>query len=142
VNAEVTFNDAEFQRMLGDTARKILIGLTQDFERRWQMLLRQPKHGRFYRVSKTGAKHRASAPGEAPAARSGAAGLSGGFQKEFETPTETSMESIVGDSLPYSEFLEFGTSKMAARPSWIPALMQTSRDADNTMIKVSVQTDI
>jgi hypothetical protein len=76
-----------------------------------------PKTGREYARGVNNDKvHRASAPGEAPA-----------------TDTTTLVNSIynesrgkyakaIGSRLDYAYYLEFGTFKMAKRPSWIPAV--------------------
>lgn len=42
------------------------------FQNEWKRTLTGQRHGRFYKVSKTGALHRAAAPGEPPAVLIGA----------------------------------------------------------------------
>jgi hypothetical protein len=74
---------------------------------------RGPKSGRRYR---RGSKwHQASAPGQAPATDTGALASS-------VARVDGTMESAVGTGLNYGRDLEFGTSKMAARPWLLPAL--------------------
>ncbi len=64
--------------------------------------------------------HRASAPGQAPAQDSGA------LSRSINTRVQKSAKEaliVAGNSLAkYARFLEFGTSKMAARPFMVPAL--------------------
>ncbi len=86
------------------------------------------KHGRTYRRGAIKSRrkadrgqvigykfHRASAPGEAPAVDTGA--LMGSIQHEMTGPTE----GIVFSNLVPAVILEFGGSRMAARPFMTPA---------------------
>ncbi len=75
--------------------------------------MQAPKSGRSYQ--RGGRAHVASAPGEAPAIDMGA--LINSVQNEFPAP----MHGIVFSNLDYPVYLEFGTTRMAARPAWIPA---------------------
>lgn len=75
--------------------------------------MQAPKSGREYR--RGGRTHIASAPGQAPAIDIGA--LINSIQDEFPAPHH----GIVFSNLDYGPHLEFGTSRMAARPAWIPA---------------------
>lgn len=75
-----------------------------------------PKTGREYPRGKNGSKiHRASAPGEAPATDTGALVSSTYFTKV------DAFTAAIGSRLEYAFHLEFGTRKMEARPSWVPA---------------------
>lgn len=60
-------------------------------------------------------KHRASAPGEAPATDTGNLVSSIYFRQPSKLVAE------VGSRLPYAYWLEFGTKKIEPRPSWVPA---------------------
>lgn len=75
-----------------------------------------PKTGREYPRGKNGnIIHRASAPGEAPATDTGALAA-------FTYITKVDPFTMaIGSGLAYAFYLEFGTRKMAKRPSWIPA---------------------
>jgi len=72
------------------------------------------KSGQLY--SRGGKSHRASAPGEAPAVDY--SNLYNSIQIEEVTPEQ----AIVSASAEYAEHLEFGTSRMAARPYLRPAV--------------------
>ena len=75
------------------------------------------------KVSMTGPKgglmygsHQASAPGEPPASDSG--NLANSIGVTFE---DEGLTGLIGPSAEYGIFLEFGTTKMAARPFMTPA---------------------
>lgn len=74
------------------------------------------KHGRLYRVSKTGKPHQASAPGEAPAMDTGA--LANSIHTEMIGP----LTGIVYTNQEYAAALEFGFARLAARPFMRPAV--------------------
>jgi hypothetical protein len=79
-----------------------------------------PKTGREYpRGIKSDKVHRASAPGQAPATDTGT--LVSSIYIEDRGPNT----KAIGSRLPYAFYLEFGTFKMASRPSWIPAVERT-----------------
>jgi hypothetical protein len=70
-----------------------------------------PKSGKVY------GRHQSSAPGQYPASDTGR--LAGGVRMVM--PTEASMTGQVGTNVAYGPHLEFGTSKMAARPWLLPS---------------------
>jgi len=74
------------------------------------------KTGRIYK--RRSVTHQASAPGEAPASDTGAL-VNRGFRVE---PEDTSLSVAVIVGTEYAKALEFGTTKMAARPFMFPAL--------------------
>jgi HK97 gp10 family phage protein len=75
------------------------------------------KSGRIYKHRSV--MHQASAPGEAPASDTGR--LVNSLHADMAGPGEA--EAIAGSaSVLYAGMLEFGTSKMAARPFFFPAL--------------------
>lgn len=76
------------------------------------------KTGRFYRVSKTGKLHQASAPGEAPAVETGNLSNTVAQGVSFPSPTE----GLISINAEYAALLEFGTLRMAARPYVTPAI--------------------
>jgi HK97 gp10 family phage protein len=72
------------------------------------------KTGRIYTRGKV--RHRASAPGQSPASDTGT--LLGSIHHERITP----MSAMVGSRLAYAAYLEYGTSRMAPRPYFRPAV--------------------
>ena len=74
-----------------------------------------PKSGRIYEKYNPRRTHRASAPGQAPASDTG--NLVRNIVVKQENPDLVKVES----NAIYSSFLEFGTSKMLARPFLFPA---------------------
>jgi hypothetical protein len=74
-----------------------------------------PKGGRTY--VRGGVAHTASAPGQYPATDSGI--LVGSVRMEL--PTEADKTGRVGTRIAYGPMLEFGTSRMAARPWLLPS---------------------
>jgi HK97 gp10 family phage protein len=75
------------------------------------------KSGRFYKHRSV--THRASAPGEPPASDTGR--LVNSINAQLSGPGEA--EAIAGNAaVKYARFLEFGTSRIAARPFFLPAL--------------------
>jgi hypothetical protein len=76
-----------------------------------------PKTGREYvRGVNNDKVHRASAPGEAPATDTGA------LVSSIYNESRGKYSRAIGSRLDYAYYLEFGTFKMAKRPSWIPAV--------------------
>lgn len=88
----------------------------------WAEVLTGSRSGRRYKVPGTGTKgvrgsgtyYTASAPGEAPASRSGAAGLRGriGIMPRV---TPRNVQCRVGTDLEYALYLEYGTRTMEPR---------------------------
>jgi hypothetical protein len=76
---------------------------------------RGPKSGRTYR--KGGVTHQASAPGQYPASDTGR--LAGSVRMEMPQPGR--IVGSVGTAVAYGPHLEFGTSRMAARPWLLPS---------------------
>ena len=79
---------------------------------------RGPASGRTY---KRGAgTHRASAPGEYPMSDTGR--LASNVQ--FTVATKAKPQALVGTNIVYGAYLEFGTSKMSARPWLMPSFQK------------------
>ena len=74
-----------------------------------------PKSGRVYEKYNPRRTHKASAPGEAPASDSG------NLVRNIRVVQENKDLIKVESNASYSQFLEFGTSKMLARPFLFPA---------------------
>ncbi len=94
-----------------------------------------PKTGRIYRISKT-VEHRASAPGEAPANRTGRLVASIVYQVDRQ---QLHVDITAGTE--YARHLEFGTRKMAARPFLIPAI-RNNLDRIRLIIRTYLSTPI
>lgn len=77
-----------------------------------------PKTGNEYLRGK-GKVHRASAPGQAPATDTGT------LVSSIYNEDRGQYAKAIGSRLPYAFYLEFGTFKMDARPSWVPAVERT-----------------
>jgi len=81
------------------------------------------KRGRYYKVSKSGKPHRASAPGEAPARDTGA------LVNSLVTEKSGKFARVIGTNIEYAEALEFGTKsgKLAPRPFMRPAVVKKAK---------------
>jgi len=77
---------------------------------------RGPASGITYEKSNPNRTHTASAPGEAPATDTGRLASSVTYKKEGR------MGATVGSEIVYAAMLEFGTSRIAPRPAWVPAV--------------------
>lgn len=64
-------------------------------------------------------RHQASAPGQAPATDTGT------LVSSIYNEDRGRNAKAIGSRLPYAFYLEFGTFKMDARPSWVPAVERT-----------------
>lgn len=81
-----------------------------------QLVLKGPKTGRTY-IRRGKIKHRASAPGEAPASDTGT------LVRNIVTAAELSRNRVrIIAKTKYAAFLEYGTRKMKPRPFLIKAL--------------------
>lgn len=102
---------------IGKAVQAHAVNVRTGIQRRIQ---RGPKTGRTY--TRGNVTHQASAPGQAPATDTGTLVSSITFRKVDTMTAE--IESRLG----YATFLEFGTMKMAARPSWTPEIEETRPD--------------
>lgn len=86
----------------------------------------EPKSGRLSATAGGAARHRASAPGQPPAAQTGRLAAS------IEARRGPGLSATVGVHdravAEYAEHLEFGTRRMAARPWLVPALERARGD--------------
>lgn len=80
-----------------------------------------PKSGKTYRRGNV--THRASAPGQYPASDTGR--LATGVLMELPAGN---MTGRVGTNVVHGEYLEFGTSRMAARPWLFPSFEDATRN--------------
>ena len=106
----------EVQRAIGQAVQATALETITEVKR---MIQRGPKTGRVYTRGKgqnLSREHQASAPGEAPATDTGA--LASSIYFEASSPRE----ATIGSRLAYAAYLEFGTQRIAPRPSWTPAV--------------------
>jgi len=96
-----------------------------------------PKSGRAYRVSRTGALHVAAAPGEAPAVETANLAISIAQGARVTEATNTQAEAVLEASTPYAAHLEYGTSRMAARPYF-----RTTLDAKQDAIRQAIEREL
>ena len=81
------------------------------------------------------ATHQASAPGEYPMSDTGR--LSSNIIKVV--PSASSIEGQVGTNIEYGTFLEFGTSRMAARPWLMPSFEKAKNDVSKKLNQAIMQ---
>lgn len=103
--------DRQARRLAGQVVAKAAM----DIEARVKQSMEGPKHGKMY-IKSTGVIHVASAPGEAPAIDTGA------LHNATRAIPKGEMEWWVVMDTEYAMHLEFGTRRMAARPSLGPAV--------------------
>jgi hypothetical protein len=101
--------EAQLEALVQHVARDVQAQMIRSF--------REPKSGRVYKNPK-GRDYRASAPGQAPAIRSGR--LLNEVFRGYSTPSETEAELVIDTG--YETFLELGTRRMRARPFVLPAI--------------------
>lgn len=81
-----------------------------------QNSMRPPKSGRIYKVPNFAKTYQASAPGEAPAIRTG------NLRSSIMTEYVGKLHQRVGTNVEYAKKLELGTKRIGARPFLRPAL--------------------
>jgi HK97 gp10 family phage protein len=81
--------------------------------------------------------HRASAPGETPAVDTGV--LVNSINTQLVSSSDTEAIAEVGTGVLYSEFLEFGTSRMEARPFMRPAFDNNEAKIKDTIRRFAKQ---
>lgn len=131
--SDVKWNEG-FDEELRMIILKKLALIAGSFQRKIQEMFRMPKSGRWY--ARRTVRHRASAPGEAPAKDLGFLAKSVTHQV---TQAEGAFYLDIGPSLQsgrseIAAMLEFGTSKMAPRPSWRPALEAVAAETDQQIV--------
>jgi len=117
-SVELKINKAEFIKLL-DSANKITEEAADKMvENMKTSILSGSKSGRQY--YKNGSRHTASSPGQAPSNQTGA------LVKSIKVK-KSNNKAIISISKNYAVFLEFGTSKMRARPFIFPAFLKTKK---------------
>ncbi|MCB1713003.1 MAG: HK97 gp10 family phage protein [Candidatus Riesia sp.] len=90
--------------------------------------------GKFYRATKDGKMHQASAPSEFPKSNTG--NLVKNITVE-KVPNQVAATVGSRDAAEYGYYLEFGTSKMQPRP-WLGRSAEQEREAINKLIDNTV----
>jgi HK97 gp10 family phage protein len=114
---------------IDDAPRKVRLGIRnslieigrENVKHTRKIIKSPPKTGIFY------GQHRASAPGEAPANRTGR------LVKSVSYRVFGWSEMQFGDKALYGKFLENGTVKMEPRPHLIKTVQQKSKDNYNSL---------
>ncbi len=103
--------------------QKALLASAMKVEREAKDLIRKgPKTGRIYK--RRTVTHRASAPGESPASDTGR--LLGSITSYINKIAGLEAFVVAGrGAVKYARMLEFGTTKIAARPFMLPAYMKS-----------------
>ena len=109
---------AEMQKKLEDEVKRAAV-FTANYAR--SAVRSGAKNGIVYEKYKPRRTHRASAPGEAPANDTGAL-----IETITQQPTQGGW--LVGSTIKYSKWLEFGTQSMAERPFFRPALKKATKE--------------
>jgi hypothetical protein len=99
------------------------LGINRDVK---DAIQRGDKTGRVYQRGNI--THRASAPGEAPATDTGT------LVSSIYYEPQSGLLSMIGSRLAYAYYLEFGTMRIAPRPSWMPAV-EANRDKFSRLIE-------
>jgi len=103
---------AKAEKHVGDAVNATGLELRGDIVKAYQ---RGPASGVTYEKYSPRRTHTASAPGEAPATDTGRLASSVDFKRDGP------MSATVGSTVVYAAMLEFGTSRIAPRPAWVPA---------------------
>ena len=103
---------AKAEKHVGDAVNATGLELRGEIVKAYQ---RGPASGVTYEKSNPNRTHTASAPGEAPATDTGRLASSVNYKREG------AMSATVGSNIVYAAMLEFGTSRIAPRPAWVPA---------------------
>ena len=131
IKPQIPFDELERKirkRLLTDVKKKVSANVFRSVNlvrnTAVESIARGAKTGTLYRKYNPNRTHRASAPNQPPATDTG-------FLVQNIVPDMTVGKDVVEGTIisqaPYSAFLEFGTSKMAARPFLQPALEQNRR---------------
>jgi len=115
-------NFAQVEARIAGQIPPVVLRACYELQTAWMNVLEGTRSGRRYKVPGTGQKgvrgsgtyYTASAPGEAPAPRFGAAGLRGSI-RIMPRVTRRSVQARVGTPLDYAVYLEYGTRYMQPR---------------------------
>ena len=108
---------------VGKAIEATALGINRDVK---DAIQRGDKTGRVYQ--RRNITHRASAPGEAPATDTGT------LVSSIYYEPQSGLLSMIGSRLAYAYYLEFGTMRIAPRPSWMPAV-EANREKFNRLVE-------
>lgn len=115
-----------------EAARDVIVTLAEDTRKRAvQGIQRGPASGAVYRKYNPRRTHQASAPGQYPATDTGR--LANNVRSELPTNISGMMTARVGTPIIYGKYLEFGTSRMAARPWLMRSFEQAKIDIERRL---------
>jgi len=114
ISFTVKIDNAALKAEIAAGVRPIIKEIAFGIEAAMKQSMTLPKHGREYK--RRGRTHIASAPGEAPAVDTGF------LINSIQTVIKSDTEAVITVGAEYAEGLEFGTSKVAARPFIVPAI--------------------
>lgn len=122
--ATVKFKRNDVSSNILKSSRDIVDALARETESQTKKnILRGSKTGEYYRVPNTSKVYQASAPGEAPANRTGA------LASSYNSQVVSNTESVVFSNLKYS-IIEFGTRDIRPRPHLRPASQEVMKKKD------------
>ena len=110
---------------MNNQAEKAVVQAGNHLRNKWLDKLTGSRTVRTIRVIGTQVTYRSSAPGEAPASRTGRLRQSVAFVVNNKGDK---VEYVLGSPLEYALWLEFGTSKMAPRPSLVPVFSENTKE--------------
>lgn len=118
----VDWNDqAVLERVRRATMQGIVRGTELVRNEALRLIMQTSKSGRVYRTR--GVTHQASAPGEPPASDTGR--LANSITTSYD---QEKLIGVVSANTEYAPYLEYGTSKMEARPFMRPALTNKAEE--------------
>lgn len=150
-NEKVILNIKNISKATAKGIRSAMFEIGKDLRRTAKKsILAKPKHGRVYNLRKNGrlVRHRASAPGEAPAEFTGSLrraidfDVIGSDKVVFGVKKSFNAANKSPKGITYGKFLEFGTKKMKARPFLLPAIKDNYRNIEthlNTKIENNIK---
>ena len=115
--------DREVRRVVATTTHRVRSRAVREIQR-------APATGRVYEKYTPNRTHQASAPGEPPATDTGA--LASSISAIFDNPKQ----ARVGTPLTYGAHLEFGTTRMDARPWLWPSLQAVLPDHERRINQI------
>lgn len=121
---------------LGEDAERVTVDVITDVVLDTQQyavdgIQRGPATGRVYEKYNPRRTHQASAPGEYPMTDTGRLASS----VVAFPPTEGNVTGTVGTNIEYGRHLEFGTSRMAARPWLMPSFERATQGIEQELRK-------